>query len=286
MTRRDPHLDRRALFASAAAATLLAATGVSAAGLPRRGGRLRMALSGAARDDSWAKGDGLFMQVARQGLVFDTLTEVAADGTLRGELATHWRSSEDSRVWHFDLRQDVVFHDGAAFSAADVVASAQGFPDGVVQQTGRYQVRINLFVPEPDLPFRLSGPEFYIAPAHAMGSGIGTGLYRVTRFAPGQQLLTERVMTHYKDGTAGWFDEVELVSVPAEGVRAEALGGYLVDAADLNDPQLVAGLPDVITLPDQHCVTQGVSTDLMQPAQIGSAAPMDNLRAGERWWFG
>ena len=39
MTRRDPHMDRRALFASAAAATLLAATGVSAAGLPRKGGR-------------------------------------------------------------------------------------------------------------------------------------------------------------------------------------------------------------------------------------------------------
>jgi peptide/nickel transport system substrate-binding protein len=99
MSRRTSLMDRRALFSSAAAAALLAATGVSAAGAPQRGGRLRMALSGAARSDSWTSGEGLFMQIARQGLVFDTLTEVAADGTLRPELATGWLASEDALVW-------------------------------------------------------------------------------------------------------------------------------------------------------------------------------------------
>lgn len=91
-------MDRRALFASGAAAALLAATGVSAASMPKAGGRLRMALSGAARSDTWGQGEGLFMQVARQGLIFDTLTEIAADGTLRGELATAWQGSADGRV--------------------------------------------------------------------------------------------------------------------------------------------------------------------------------------------
>ena len=42
-------LDRRALFSSGAAAALLAAAGVSAGPLPQRGGKLRLALSGAAR---------------------------------------------------------------------------------------------------------------------------------------------------------------------------------------------------------------------------------------------
>ena len=55
-------MDRRALFASGAAAALLAATGVSAASMPKAGGRLRMALSGAARSDTWGQGDGLFMR--------------------------------------------------------------------------------------------------------------------------------------------------------------------------------------------------------------------------------
>ena len=58
MTKTRSLMDRRALFATGAAAALLAATGVSAAALPKQGGRLRMALSGWAnsrpRDcDGW-----------------------------------------------------------------------------------------------------------------------------------------------------------------------------------------------------------------------------------------
>ena len=47
-------IDRRLLFTSGAAAALLAATGVSAQAAPRRGGRLRAALSGASRADTAA----------------------------------------------------------------------------------------------------------------------------------------------------------------------------------------------------------------------------------------
>ena len=277
-------LDRRALFSTAAAATLLAATGVSAAG-PKRGGRLRMALSGATRQDTWTAGDGLFMQVARQGLVFDTLTEVAADGTLRGELAVGWSSSDDACQWNFDLRQDVFFHDGSAFTADDVVASAKSFHRGEVHALGRHQVSFVLKEADPGLPLRLAQPAFYIAPAHAMGRGIGTGLYRVTSFTPGQRSLTKRVPEHFKDGVAGWFDEVELTSIPSEGVRGQALAEYMVDAVDIAERGMLAGLPDVTVLPDQRHPVQAVSNDVILPGRIGYQRPLDNLRAAERWWF-
>ncbi len=277
-------MDRRALFSSAAAAALLAATGVSAAG-PTRGGRLRMALSGASRADTWAQGDGLFMQVARQGLVFDTLTEVAADGTLRPELAVGWTSSADARVWTFDLRRGVSFHDGKPFTAADVVASAAGFADGDVRATGAHQVTFTLDTPDPGLPLRLAQPEFFISAAHAVGDGIGTGLYRVASFAPGRRLLTTRVAAHYKDGTAGWFDEVELTSIPAEAVRGQALGEYLVDVVDLRDVGALAGLGEINFQPDRRRPTQAVSANVAQPSRISHLRPLDNLRAAERWWF-
>lgn len=280
MTKR---FDRRALFASGAAAMLLAATGVSAGGLPRQGGRLRMALSGAARTDSWLKGEGLFMQVARQGLVFDTLTEVGADGTLRGELATRWTSSDDARVWQFELRDDVRFHDGAPFTAMDVVASAAGFADVVA--LGTHRVQFTLRASDPNLPMRFSDPEFFISPAHAMGSGIGTGIYKVVHFTPGQRLLTARVAEHYKDGKAGWFDEVELTSIPAEPVRQQALAEYLVDAVDLRDAGALQDLADVQLLPDARAPTQAVSSVVVQPARLSHIRPLDNLRAAERWWF-
>ena len=79
----------------------------------------------------------------------------------------------------------------------------------------------------------------------------------------------------------GRFDEVELSSIPADMVRAEALGSYLVDAVDLEAPTLIEGMADVIYLPHG----QAVSRSLGQPARIGTARPLDNLRAAERWWF-
>ena len=48
-----------------------------------------------------------------------------ADGALKGELATGWQASADARLWVFDLRKEVRFHDGTAFDAQSVVESIQ-----------------------------------------------------------------------------------------------------------------------------------------------------------------
>jgi ABC-type transport system substrate-binding protein len=269
-------LDRRALFASGAAAALLAATGLSAGVLPKRGGKLRLALSGAARSDDWFQGDGLFMQVAKLGLVYETLTEIAADGTLRGELATDWASSGDARVWTFDLRKDVIFHDGVPFSAVDVMQSLATLGD--VQAVGSGSVRIALDHPDTALPFRLSTPAHIIRPAHAAFDGIGTGLYRITRFAPGQQLLAKRVQAHWKDGQAGWFDRVELVSIPSAPVRAQAVAEYLVDGADVADATALTGLSDIAVWDGQ-----AVARSVAMPGTLGRGV-FDDLRAPQRWW--
>ena len=283
MTRTRSLMDRRALFATGAAAALLAATGVSAASVPKVGGRLRMALSGASRGDSWDRGDGLFMQVARQGLIFDTLTEIAADGTLRGELATSWRGSADGGVWEFDLRDDVQFHDGRPMTAKDVVASL--VMDGVVEAVTPHLVRITLVEPSMNLPFTLSGPNHFIGAGHAPLSGVGTGLYRVRRFTPGQQVLAERVSDHYKGSNAGWFDAVELVSIPSEAVRAQAMAEYMVDVADVKDAEFLAGLDDIVLMPSTRGMTHALSRSVSMPGKTGQFRPLDNLRAAERWWF-
>ena len=269
-------LDRRALFSSAAAAALLAATGVSAGPLPQRGGKLRLALSGAARSDDWINGDGLFMQVARLGLVYETLTEVAADGTLRGELAIAWRSSADARIWTFDLREGVSFHDGTPFTAWDVVHSLGALGD--VRAIGQTSVEITLANPDLAFPFTLSDAAHIIRPAHDAAAGVGTGLYRVRHFAAGQQLLAERVEVHWKDGQAGWFDEVELVSVPSSSVRAQAVAEYLVDGADIADASVLTGFDDIAVWDGQ-----AVARSVAMPMTLGRGV-FDDLRAAQRWW--
>ena len=287
MSGRNSLLDRRALFTTGAAAALLAATGAGAGEPPRRGGRLRLALSGATREDTWVHGEGLFMQVARQGMIFDTLTEVAGNGILKGELATGWQASEGARHWRFDLRPDVRFHDGSPLTARDVVASLQSLlPQTEISAQGALHVQITLPQANPGLPLLLAQSRYVIRPAHAPEAGIGTGLYRLRRFSAGRQVLAERVESHYKDGTAGWFDTVELVSIPARDVRAQALSERLVDAADLPARPRYRDRGDVTLQSDSAGGVSALSGDLRQPPNPGRQAPMDNLRAPERWWFG
>lgn len=294
---RAKHIDRRALFASGAAAALLAATGVSAQALPKRGGRMRAALSGALRSDLFdsRQPHGLFLQVAMAGTVFDTLTEIAADGTLRGELASQWQGTTDARTWFLTLREDVKFHNGDDFGPADVVASLDLHRAGVLSDVaqmlpvGRNRLRVELRVGDPDFPYRLSDPRLVIYPARqmqlAMQEGIGTGLYRVHRFQPGRQLLAHRIEQHYKDGLSGWFDEVELVALSSDAVRAEALREHYVDVADLTHSADLGDVSKITMLPEEHFMTTAVDHCIGLPSQIGTRWPLDNLRAAERWWM-
>lgn len=293
--------DRRGLFTSGAAAALLAATGLSAAGSgPKKGGRLRAALSGASRADTWdmRANAGLFMQAAAQGAVFDTLTEISAEGTLRGELATNWEGSADARVWVFDLRRNVEFHNGVEFGARDVVASLSLHQAGRVLPTiskitaiSAHQVKIELADGNADLPYLMSDPRLVMFPAThtetALRDGIGTGLYRVKRFLPGRQFLGVRVSEHYKDGHAGWFDTVEFTSVPDARVRVQALEGGYVDVADLKGRYLTSGtnFSFRVRQPAGNNPVVAATANIGMADVVGQKWPMDNLRMAERWWM-
>lgn len=56
--------------------------------------------------------------------IYETLVEREVDGTLTPRLATEWNIKEgEPNVWVFKLREGVTFHDGAPFTADDVVFS-------------------------------------------------------------------------------------------------------------------------------------------------------------------
>ncbi|MFT4700165.1 MAG: peptide/nickel transport system substrate-binding protein, partial [Yoonia sp.] len=97
-------ISRRSLLKTGAAAGVLGLTGMPLRA-QTRGGKLTAGLSGANTSDSWDSRthSDIFMIAAAQGSVFDALTEVAADGSLKGELAESWESS-DAKTWVFNLR--------------------------------------------------------------------------------------------------------------------------------------------------------------------------------------
>ncbi len=272
-------IDRRLLFTTGAAAALLAASGLSPERAPRSGGRLRLAVPRA----------GGSLDAVMRGAVFDTMTEIAPDGTLRPELATAWQGSEDARRWQFDLREGVTFHDGRAFGAGDVVASLHPrempVPVSRIEATGPHRVLIELAQANPHLPYLLADPELVIAPGGDAAQQIGTGAYQRRSFTEGRHFKGTRVTRHYKDGQAGWADTIEVTVIPDAGVRAEALRDGYVDVAALPRPAGLRGRGAFTYHPSEAHMDIAAHQGVGVPRVIGARGAMDDGRIAERWWL-
>ena len=62
-------------------------------------------------------------------LVFNGLTRIDRDLTVKPDLATSWEASEDLKTWTFKLREGVKFHHGRTLDAEDVVATIKRILD-------------------------------------------------------------------------------------------------------------------------------------------------------------
>jgi peptide/nickel transport system substrate-binding protein len=234
---------------------VLAATGLPLRAEAKKGGTLRLGIAGANTSDSWdaRTHSDSFMIMLAHGAVFDCLTEVGADGQLKGELAESWDASADAKVWNFKLRKGVTFHNGKAFGADDVIESlnmhvAEGAKSAAqpivsaitnMEKINDHEIVFTLEAGNADFPFLLSDYHIVMYPAgqveEAIAKGIGTGMYKVESFDPGVRALLSRVDSHYKDGSAGWFDSVEAVAINDASARMNALMTGQVDAVNRVD---------------------------------------------------
>jgi len=247
-------ISRRSLLKTGAAAGVLGLTGMPLKA-QTRGGKLTVGLGGANTSDSWdaRTHSDIFMIAAAHGTVFDCLTEVGADGSIKGELAESWEASADAKTWTFKLRQGVTFHNGKAFGADDVIASlqmhvgedsksaAKPIVSAIVEMNkkGEHELELVLAAGNADLPYLLSDYHITMFPAgqieEAIQNGIGTGLYSVVSFDPGVRFVGKRVDDHYKGDSAGFFDEVEFVAINDNTARMNALLTGQVDAINRID---------------------------------------------------
>ena len=75
--------------------------------------------------------------------IYDQLTDIAADGSVKPQLATSWEVSADAKVWTFTIRPNVKFHDGSLLTVDDVVElvpedhEGREIPDARVSRQGR-----------------------------------------------------------------------------------------------------------------------------------------------------
>ncbi len=114
-------------------------------------------------------------------LVFSGLVRAETDGSIVPDLAERWEISPDETIYTFYLRRDVTWHDGAPFTADDVVYTLTSIQDPnyagapflaemwrnvVIQKLDTYTVRFVLR--EPFTPF-LDYATVGILPAHILG---------------------------------------------------------------------------------------------------------------------
>ena len=248
------------MLKSGAAMGVLAATGLPVAAQAKRGGTLRIGIAGANTSDSWdaRTHSDSFMIMCSHGAVFDCLTEVGADGVLKGELAESWEATADAKTWTFNLRQGVTFHNGKAFGADDVIESlnmhtAEGAKSAAkpivsaiteMKKLSDHQIEFTLAAGNADFPFLLSDYHIVMYPAgqteEAITQGIGTGMYKVESFDPGVRAVFSRVEGHYKDGQAGWFDSIEAIAINDGSARMNALMTGQVDTVNRVDTKIEA----------------------------------------------
>lgn len=169
-------------------------------------------------------------------LVFDGLTTLDATGQVSPALAIDWEVSDDGSVYEFHLREDVTWHDGAPFTAADVAFTVQAMQDPnfqgdptlrelwrtiIVDQLDQHTIRFTLKVPFPSF---LLYTTIGLLPAHLLGDvpatdlpghsfsiqrPVGTGRFRVESMSSDRVVLAAnpdyRGPPPYLEGIEFWF---------------------------------------------------------------------------------
>lgn len=248
MTRREFITRAAALGIALAAVPGLTPPNAFAASGPKRGGRLRMGVSGASTTDSMAVSGlpGIMMQVLVYGQIGNSLLEIKPDGDVGPELAESWEASADAKTWFVKLRKGVTFHNGQPLTADDVIhsinihrgeksksaAKAIAAPIKSVTKDGEWTLRFELETPNADFPFILTDYHLVIVPkGHDGSEGVFTGPYKIKTFEPGVRILTTRNENYFRNDVA-WFDEVETIGINDANARLNALKTGQVDLVD------------------------------------------------------
>ena len=190
-------------------------------------------------------------------LLFNRLVRMNDAGVLVPELATSWESNAEATEWTFRLRENVQFHNGAAFTAKDVLYTLKNVMNPELESPGAsvlaivkaeeakavddYTVVFALRQPHADFPLLLVHYSMYIIP-DGIGSainttGVGTGPFKLTQFAP-EGVTTVVANPTYWAGAPG-VAQVDIVGIADAEGRTAALLADQVDYLEAVSPDSV-----------------------------------------------
>ncbi len=225
-------------------------------------------------------------------LIYEPLVNLDENLNVVPSLAESWAFGEDGLSLTFNLRQGVTFHNGAEFTAEDVVASMNRILDEETAAAARanylsissidtpddYTVVFNLSQPDTPLLAALATTNAAIVDSADIESGDvatvanGTGPFSLTEWTPDVSTMLAANENWWGEGPN--VDGIEIRIIPDEASILAALRAGTIDFALLNDP-LIATL----LIGDESVVLNRVPAVAYHVLQLRSVEPpLDNLK--------
>jgi peptide/nickel transport system substrate-binding protein len=227
----------------------------AAAGTPKRGGALRVGISaGSATDNLDAHYAPSTIDIARGSQLYDWLYQRDPENNLKPRLAVESSLNSAGDELTIKLRHGVKFHDGKPLTAEDVVYSYKRMLDPKTGADVTAQLALVLgpsgvtAVDPTTVKFKFKSPYTNFADiASQTGAGIvpvgydpkkpiGTGPFKAHSFTPGQRSVFVRNDDFWQDV---YPDSVEIIDLPDDAARINALVSGVVDAIDTVPVSLV-----------------------------------------------
>ena len=226
--------------------------------------------------------------------IFEGLTKIDKDGAVQPLLAKSWDISPDGLTYTFHLQSGVKFHDGSAFSAADVKYSldaARG-EKSVNAQKQLFAKIASVDVVDPDtVKITLSGPQgdflynlgwgdaVIVSEKTAATNGtnpVGTGPYKFGEWVKGDHVTLEAFPDYWGAKPSIQKATIKIISDPTAAVAAILAG----------DVDAFGGFPapealEQIKADSRFQVIVGSSQGETVLAFNNGKAPLDNIKVRE-----
>ena len=197
------------------------------------------------------------------GVVYNRLLGVDSNFELSPELAVSWESNADATQWTFHLQDEVTWHDGSPFTAADVVHTYRRLIDpatgseaaatlaflnseGITAIDDR-TVLFDLEAPVAELPLLITTKNTWIVKDGAEAGDlqfapVGTGPFKPLNFDPAQEpFLFERNTSYWEEGLP-LSECIEFVAIQQAATMAAALMSGEIDIAQQVDFSILPAL--------------------------------------------
>src|SRR5579862_1514874 len=242
------HVLDKALGKSSAA--LLQRPSSTKASSPRRGGNLKVGLTGGGSSDTLNPFDGGISAIgtARAQQLYQPLIQLSNGAQLQNVLADEIVPNGSTSKWIIRLKKDVTFHNGKPFGADDVIYTLQTIlnpkaPLGGalvlspveskgLKKVDKLTVEVPMSVPFGSFPEQLAAFWYflYIAPAgwKPGDKPNGTGPFMYKSFTPGQQSVFVRNPNYWKSGLP-YLDSVTILDFSDPTANMNALTSKAID---------------------------------------------------------